>query len=440
MKKKVIILIIICLFLIVGAGIFLWRSSLSSTITLDINPSLKIILTRSRRVKRVTSLNDDAKDIVKGDFKGKTLDATLKKIANNVVEKDYLNQGEVFIILYSTGSIKNEIIKSKIENSFSMIGAKTDIIVIEKISKKDERLAKKYNISPAKAAYINSILKENSKVSVDELVNKSVYELKENKTTGRYCDSGYKLEGDSCLKEIERIAASIGKICPHGYMDYEGICYKEGTIKTGKNYVCDDTAKLVNNKCIITERYDAIANCKNGRYDDYLKKCIEKKYLGEPEEFCRLTPETDILIDHKCYGPKPTINGGCLGSDVIINGKCVDMNSYYESDWVCKMNGKTWFLGKDDEKKCYEEVAVDSVSYSCDNDGKLKGTECVRETARNAQKERTCSSGYTLVNNSFCINYNNIANKEDGFICRGDTARLKDNTCIIYDIVEAKHY
>ena len=38
------------------------------------------------------------------------------------------------------------------------IGA--EIIVINKINKEDIKLAKKYNINPAKAAYINSIVKD----------------------------------------------------------------------------------------------------------------------------------------------------------------------------------------------------------------------------------------------------------------------------------------
>ena len=310
--------------------------------------------------------------------------------------------------------------------------------MIEKISKEDEKLAKKYNISPAKAAYINFIIKDNKSISIKKLIDKSVKELSETKNTGRYCDEGYMLDGDFCFREVERIRANSGKVCPKGYSEYEGICYKESQIKEGNNYVCHNDFQLVNNKCIKIEKYEAIGKCKNGKYDNYSKKCIEKRYIGEAEEYCRLTPETDLLMDHKCYGPKPTINGGCLGSDRIINGKCVDMNSYYESDWICRNGGEITYLDKNGDHKCYEEKRVDPVSYYCENNDRLNEKECTREEVENAQKERICSNGYTLVNNSNCINYNKTANKEDGLVCEGENSKLKGNTCIIYEIVEAK--
>lgn len=53
----------------------------------------------------------------------------------------------------------------------------------------DEKLAKEYNVSPAKIAYIKTIVKENEGINVEDLANKSVSEINETKITGKYCET-----------------------------------------------------------------------------------------------------------------------------------------------------------------------------------------------------------------------------------------------------------
>ena len=109
MKKKIIIPIgIVALFLVIGFIIF-DNNKIVSTITLDINPSIEINLTRNEKVKSVVALNEDAKEIVNGNLKGKSIDDTLKQITDNLIEKGYVaEENSLEIILYSEGDISNK--------------------------------------------------------------------------------------------------------------------------------------------------------------------------------------------------------------------------------------------------------------------------------------------------------------------------------------------
>ena len=151
MKKKIIIPIgIVALFLVIGFIIF-DNNKIVSTITLDINPSIEINLTRNEKVKSVVALNEDAKEIVNGNLKGKSIDDTLKQITDNLIEKGYVAEENFLeIILYSEGDISNKELETKLKETLEKKKIDSNITTIKKVSKEDEELAKKYDVSPAK--------------------------------------------------------------------------------------------------------------------------------------------------------------------------------------------------------------------------------------------------------------------------------------------------
>ena len=141
---------------------------------------------------------------------------------------------------------------------------------------------------------------------------------------------------------------------------------------------------------------------------------------------------------------KPTINGGCLGNDVVIDGYCYDTSptSGYKSDWVCPDGS---FITNPDgslmneDKKCYSETRSEPTFY-CNGKDILEGYFCKRKVEEPARKEIVCPTGYTLIENRMCIDLNKTKDKIDGDVCTGDNTRLKSNECIVYEIIEAKHY
>ena len=117
MKKKIIIPIVICL--VIGIiGFIIWNNRIVSTITLDINPSIKINLDKNENVKSLIALNDDAKSIIADGFKGKPLNELLYDITERVIDNGYGEEGRIVILLHSTGSVSVEEIQDDIQKSF----------------------------------------------------------------------------------------------------------------------------------------------------------------------------------------------------------------------------------------------------------------------------------------------------------------------------------
>ena len=444
MKKKILILVIILLIIIIGIiSYFIWDNRTISIITLDINPSIKINLNKKNEVKKIVAVNKDAKLIVKNiNLKdNKKLDYVLERITDEIEGNGFLTEPNlVQIVLHTEGNISTNKVKKIINDNFNKDDIGAEIIVINKINKEDIKLAKKYNINPAKAAYINSIVKDKTYIDKKDLVDRSIKEINNTKETGYYCEEGYILDGTRCLKEKKRIKASKGDICPNGYEDYNGICYErvEGTITD--NLKCREGSTLEGNICVDKRINDAVANCEEA-YDFGLDKCVKKTYVGEAEEYCRITPGEDLLYNHRCLGRKPTINGGCLGADVVIGGWCYDTSatSGYEPDWKCEYNGEMWLLGPDEGNKCYIKEYSDVPSYSCEDGSKLEGNKCITVNKELAYNERICPDGYTKVNMDICINLNKTANKESGLVCDYPDSKIIDNTCVIYDAIDAKN-
>jgi len=301
MKKKIIISSVVVLVLILGIiGFYIWDNRVISTITLDINPSVEINLKRGNKVKSIKALNSDAKDIISG-VKGKKLDKALETLTNNVIEKGYANEGEVVILISSDGNVKNKTIEETLKSSFDKKNIPVEVITIKNITKEDEELAKKYNITPAKASYIKSVVKENEHLEIKDLIDKSVKELNYTKESGLYCNPGYNLDGDRCYKEIERISASNGEVCPAEYNEYNGKCYHETGTVEGKNYTCPEGRTLKDNKCVIREVEEAFKEmvCKDG-YQFIDGRCLNLNMTKDKQPGLVCNGDNTRLINDKC--------------------------------------------------------------------------------------------------------------------------------------------
>lgn len=454
MNKKIIISVSISLVVIIGIilTIVLLNNRVYSTIILDINPSIKINLTKDNKVMSIIPLNEDAKSIINNDLVGKSLDETFNIISGKLIENDYVIDNEITMLIYTEGNIRVNEVEKLISSSFEDTDVRVENIVVNNISKEDRNFAKENNISPVKAAFIKSINNENIKDT--DLINKSVKELDDMKITGNYCDTGYTLNNNECLKEISRDAAKTGNVCPLGYYDYLGKCYEEVGIEETGNYYCNSDYTLKNEKCTKTITIEAEKDyyCEKG---ELLKKgdvnpigspdndtyyCIDKSTGKVPVLRC-LNNKGHIMINGKCYnGPAPTINGGCPNGDTLRNGKCYSLDSY--DQYECP-NGNIYEKSKD----TFIELCPDTFTYIkpvikgyfCKDEYELMNNKCVKEDVIDAFPERKCPSNYTLVNNDKCINYNKTTSKENGYYCLDDRARLNGNECIIYDIKEANH-
>jgi hypothetical protein len=435
MKKKILIPIIsIGVLIVIGIILLLIINKPYSYIIIDINPAFKINLDKNNKVMNIVPLDKDAKGLIKPKLKGKSYKEALKVIGEST--GDYSKDNNITILIHT-----NNISSKKVENELSKIYVELDIhseiIIIDKINYEDKYLAKKYKITELRASYINSIKKEHKDIPIEYLVESPLYSLKDTEQNGLYCDEGYFLDNERCLKEKERKEAKYGVTCPGNSVEENGVCYEQAQATVLDEYECEEGKTLgSDNKCHNTIKQDILGKCETGEYDHGTKKCKVKEKVGEATEICRITRETDILMDHKCYGPKPTINGGCLGNDVIINGGCVDLSRYYESDWECP-SGE--FLPQNsDDHNCYEEVQVEPTSFYCEEEGfKVINGECIKEESIRASKKVSCPEDSTKIYDR-CIYKNKTNPKVEGYICDYPNSRLEGNICIIYEEKEAK--
>ena len=147
MKKKVFILVSICLVVAIGILLFIIltrnKSNVASTITLDINPSVELGLDKKNNVVSVKPLNKDAKRIVDDSLIGKSLDNAVEKIADKVIEEDLTDDNGVTIFLYASGKIKTTDVDEILKREFSKRSFHAEVITIKSITNEDKKLAER---------------------------------------------------------------------------------------------------------------------------------------------------------------------------------------------------------------------------------------------------------------------------------------------------------
>ncbi len=433
MKKCVLISLLVIIITLSIIFFIIWKNKTVYKITLDINPSIEIDLYRNKKIKEIKALNEDAKEIVK-DIDKSSLDNCISSIALNVIEKGYTNDKNITILVHSEG-IKNEEVKEKLIENFSKKDIGTEVIEIENITEEDKKIAKEYNITPSKAAYINSIKEDIEDVEIESIVNKPVNELRNTKETGFYCESDYTLENGRCFKKIGTEEPKTGEVCPNGYVIYNDLCYKEEEFKETDVEICYDDFILTDGKCVLKETRNAEGVCEKGVYDYNKDICVYEEYVADAIEFCRDPGRT--LYEHKCLATKPSMNGKCISRDFLYNGKCLNpVNDYYLSEWKCP-NGRVISNADGsllyDDKKCYDEKKEEPKSYKCDTDYVLDGKICTRTEVRGVEKEKICLNNSTLIKDGRCIDLNDVKEKISGLTC-DKNSRLENNICVVYDI------
>ena len=192
-KKKQIIIISIAMVLLIGfliGGFLIVRNKgnnknndikeefdnkVVSTITLDINPSIKIELNKDKKVVNIVSLNDDGKEIIEGNYVGRKLKEVVNGITDKLIDKGYAKE-ELVILVGVSGEVKGEEIKVIIGNKLDEEKIKYNIIIPE-ISETSIELAKKYNITESKAAYLEEVINKYTDIKIEDIKDMSIKDI-----------------------------------------------------------------------------------------------------------------------------------------------------------------------------------------------------------------------------------------------------------------------
>ena len=193
-KRRWTTLAAACLALVLlGGGGMLYQQAhaVASVVSLDVNPSIELKVSRNAKVLSCTPLNEDAKTILAdmsggADLKGAKLDVAVNAIVGSLVRNGYLNSisSAIMISVEDNDTARAEKLQRQLTSTVDGVlqTSEARAAVLTQTLTQDaglEQQARENNISTGKAALVNRVLALNSTLRFDALAKLSVEELKD---------------------------------------------------------------------------------------------------------------------------------------------------------------------------------------------------------------------------------------------------------------------
>ena len=193
-KKRWTTLAAACLALVLlgGGGIFYQQAhAVASVVSLDVNPSIELKVSKSEKVLVCTPLNEDAKAILAdmgdgADLKGAKLDVAVNAIVGSLVRNGYLNSisSAIMISVEDNDTARAEKLQRELTSTVDGVlqTSEAKASVLTQTLTQDAGLAqqaRENSISTGKAALVNRVLALNPTLKFDALAKLSVEELKD---------------------------------------------------------------------------------------------------------------------------------------------------------------------------------------------------------------------------------------------------------------------
>ena len=193
-KKRWTTLAAACLavMLLCGGGVFYQQAhAVASVVSLDVNPSIELKVSRSEKVLVCTPLNEDAKAILAdmgdgADLKGAKLDVAVNAIVGSLVRNGYLDSisSAIMISVEDKDAARAEKLQRELTSAVDGVlqTSEAKAAVLTQTLAQDatrEQQARENNISSGKAALVNRVLAISPALKFDALAKLSVEELKD---------------------------------------------------------------------------------------------------------------------------------------------------------------------------------------------------------------------------------------------------------------------
>ena len=182
----------LALALLCGGGIFYQQAhAVASVVSLDVNPSIELKVSKDEKVLACTPLNEDAKAILAdmgsgADLKGAKLDVAVNAIVGSLVRNGYLNSisSAIMISVEDNDTARAEKLQRELTSTVDGVLQTNEAraSVLTQTLTQDaglEQQARENSISTGKAALVNCVLALNSALKFDALAKLSVEELKD---------------------------------------------------------------------------------------------------------------------------------------------------------------------------------------------------------------------------------------------------------------------
>ena len=187
-KKSLIIglstCLVACVCLFIGLGYFNNNLKVTSTIGIDVNPSIELTINKNEKVLDVIANNDDAKIILEGmDLSGSNINVAVNALIGSMVRNGYIDElaNSILISVDNPDSAESERLRQKIVdelNSFINSGNNISVVSQSISSNSDaEALAKQYGISVGKLELIEKLIAKNNLYTYEGLKDLSINEL-----------------------------------------------------------------------------------------------------------------------------------------------------------------------------------------------------------------------------------------------------------------------
>ena len=193
-KKRWTTLAAACLALVLlgGGGVFYQQAhAVASVVSLDVNPSIELKVSRSEKVLVCTPLNEDAKAILAdmgdgADLKGAKLDVAVNAIVGSLVRNGYLDSisSAIMISVEDKDTARAEKLQRELTSAVDGVlqTSEAKAAVLTQTLTQDaarEQQARENSISTGKAALVNRVLALNPALKFGALAKLSVEELKD---------------------------------------------------------------------------------------------------------------------------------------------------------------------------------------------------------------------------------------------------------------------
>ena len=193
-NRKWTTLVAACLavMLLCGGGVFYQQAhAVASVVSLDVNPSIELKVSRNEKVLVCTPLNEDAKAILAdmsngADLKGAKLDVAVNAIVGSLVRNGYLDSisSAIMISVEDEDAARAEKLQRELTSAVDGVlqTSEAKAAVLTQTLTQDaarEQQARENNISSGKAALVNRVLAINPSLKFDALAKLSVEELKD---------------------------------------------------------------------------------------------------------------------------------------------------------------------------------------------------------------------------------------------------------------------
>ena len=193
-KRKWTILVAACLAVVLLAGggvLYQQANAVASVVSLDVNPSIELKVSRNEKVLVCTPLNEDAKAILAdmsngADLKGAKLDVAVNAIVGSLVRNGYLDSisSAIMISVEDKNADRAQKLQQELASAvdIALQTGESKASVLTQTLTQDaarEQQARENSISTGKAALVNRVLAINPALKFDALAKLSVEELKD---------------------------------------------------------------------------------------------------------------------------------------------------------------------------------------------------------------------------------------------------------------------